>query len=195
MNKTDYEKFANFLKAAMEPYGRQITPSVIAVWIECLENYSFEAVRATLTEYLKSPAGKFAPLPAHVIEVLQSKDGHPGADEAWAMLPMTEGDTAVWTNEMSQAFFIALPLIESGDMVAARMAFRSAYERLVGESRRAGKPPEWSVTLGHDRHGRETALANAVLRGYITASRAAALVAPDVAERLLALKPPGTALQ
>ena len=113
MDKTDYEQFANFLKAVMEPYGRQLSPAVIAIWIDAMSDYSFAAVRTALSEYVKSSAGKFAPVPAHVIEVLQTKDGYPGADEAWAMLPLTEADTAVWTGEMSQAWGIALGLIES----------------------------------------------------------------------------------
>ena len=196
MKKSDDKAFAELLQATLEIYGQKPSPNVVLIWIAALENYALDDVRKALSEYVKKAgAGHFAPRPADVIEVLQGKDGFLSADEAWAMLPMTEAETAVWTDEMSQSWGIALGLIESGDLTAARMAFRSAYERLVVEARRAGKRPAWSVTLGHDRHGRETALTSAVLRGYLTASRAAQLVEPDVARRLLALKLPGTALQ
>ena len=196
MKKSDDKEFAELLQATLEIYGQKPSPNVVLIWISALENYALDDVRKALSEHVKNAGtGRFAPRPADVIEILQGKDGFLSADEAWAVLPLTETETAVWTDEMSKAWGMVLGLIESGDMTAARMAFRSAYERLVTEARRAGKRPVWSVTLGHDRHGRETALTNAVLRGYLTASRAAQLVEPDVAERLLALKLPGMALQ
>lgn len=45
------------------------------------------------------------------------------------MLPRNEADTAVWTQEMADAWRVALPLIRSGEIVAARMAFKEAYWR------------------------------------------------------------------
>lgn len=119
--------------------------------------------------------------------------GHPGAEEAWAMCPRDESASVVWTTEIANAFGAARPLLEQGDQVAARMAFREAYEREVAESREAGRV-EWWASLGHDVAGRSEALATAVERGRLPASHAKMLLgdnldglaAVDRAERALA---------
>lgn len=190
--ENNYEILLENIVATAEACQTQLSAAALKMIAKDLEEHDLKQVLDALKRCRREIKPRQFCLAA-VIERIE--DGYLSADEAWARLPMTEADTAVWTGEMTQAWGMVLGLIESGDMTAARMAFRSAYERLVGESRRAGKRPVWSATLGHDRHGRETALSNAVLRGYLTASRAAQLVEPDVAQRLLALKLPGTALQ
>jgi hypothetical protein len=39
-------------------------------------------------------------------------------------------------------------------MVAARMAFKSAYDRLVSDAKEAGRKPRWFASLGFDKYGR-----------------------------------------
>lgn len=107
---------------------------------------------------------------AAVLERLD--DGRPGAEEAWAMIPMNEFTTSVWTVEMSQAFGVALRLIEAGEVVAARMAFKETYQRMVQQARDKRQPVEWMVTLGHDPGGREGPLLAAVEAGRLTLSDA-----------------------
>ena len=104
--------------------------------------------------------------------ISRMEDGRPGVEEAWAMLPHSEGDSAVWTTEMSQAFGVCVGLIDSGDMVAARMAFKETYLFQVCQARDAGKPVEWHVTLGHDARGREAVLIAAVDKGRISYEKA-----------------------
>lgn len=94
-------------------------------------------------------------------------DGRPGPEEAWAMLPMSESQTAVWTEEMRGAFAVALPLLEAGDKIPARMAFKEAYQLYVSASRDVGDPVIWSATLGHDVRGRESVLLAAVEAGRL----------------------------
>jgi hypothetical protein len=36
--------------------------------------------------------------------VSRIEDGRPGVEQAWSMLPITESQTAVWTDEMAAAF-------------------------------------------------------------------------------------------
>lgn len=96
-------------------------------------------------------------------------DGRPGADEAWALLPREEGQSAVWTAEMSEAWGVA-SLAE--DDTAARMAFRETYNRLVSEARRERKPVQWTATLGWDPQGREPVLAKAIELKRITRAQA-----------------------
>lgn len=94
-------------------------------------------------------------------------DGRLGAEEAWAMLPKNEADSVVWTAEMAEALRTAQPLLDDGDRVGARMAFKQAYDRLVAQARDAGRPADWQVSLGHDPRSRDAALREAVERGRI----------------------------
>ena len=95
-------------------------------------------------------------------------DGRPGPEEAWAMMPRDEAQSVVWTVEMAEAFGVAGPLLEAGDRVAARMAFKEAYTKIVSSARDARRPIRWMPSLGHDRHGRDAALAAAISAGRIT---------------------------
>lgn len=131
-------------------------------------------------------------------------DGRPGPEEAWSMLPFDEAQTIVWTEEMSGAWGVALPLIEDGDRIAARMAFLESYRARVQKARDAGSEVKWTVSFGHDPEGRQPALAQAVSVGRISQSRALQLgyvvqaptdpkvlaIIDQVAERLR-LKGPG----
>lgn len=103
-------------------------------------------------------------------------DGRPGVEEAWSMLPFTEATSAVWTDEMSQAFGVAVRLIDAGAMVEARMAFKETYQRLVTQARDAGQPVNWTATLGHDVRGRESVLIDAVDKGRLSIEFARGLI-------------------
>lgn len=107
---------------------------------------------------------------------------HPGAEEAWAIVSSAIGPrgleredvSIVWTDEMREAFGVALPL--GSDKVAARMAFKECYAKLVSTARAQRRSPSWSVSLGYDPHGREVALAEAVRRNQISQQHAASLM-------------------
>jgi hypothetical protein len=93
-------------------------------------------------------------------------DGRPGVEEAWAMCPKSEAESAVWTDEMAQAFGVALALIDN-DPIAARMAFKERYTALVKRARDKSVPIRWSATLGHSPDGRETVLLEALRAGRL----------------------------
>src|SRR5262245_18509616 len=65
-------------------------------------------------------------------------DGRPLVEEAFAMLPRTEAESVVWTEEMRQAFGSARALFAARDHVAARMAFKERYVQLVQRARDQG---------------------------------------------------------
>ena len=92
-----------------------------------------------------------------------------GAEEAWAALPKNEAGSVVWSDEMACAFGVALPLIELGDMIAARMAFLERYRAEVQSARAAGISVHWTPSLGHDARGRESVLRAAQAQGRLTA--------------------------
>jgi hypothetical protein len=161
-----------------------MTPTAKAMFFRALQGYSLEAVRAALDAHVKDPQrGRFMPLPADVIAQLQgaaADDGRPGPEEAWAIALRShdEADTVVWTEEIAQARAIARPLLDAGDEVGARMAFKEAYSRLVAEARSTCKPAAWSASLGFDPRLRRVALEAAVQAHRLPASDAYQLSGP-----------------
>lgn len=112
---------------------------------------------------------------ADVVERMQ--DGHPGPEEAWDLVPKSERDTSVVTQEIMSS--IPFDLIEAGDMTAARMAFRESYGRALAQARAQRKEPVWFASLGHDSRNREQALAKAVQLGRLSHDHAQKLLPPS----------------
>ncbi len=101
--------------------------------------------------------------------------GHPTANEAWALVLSShdEAETVVWTEQIAEAAGIARPVLDAGDEVGARMAFRDAYDRILRERPEA---PRWFASLGSD-HGRRTAaIDRAVRAGLLTQQHASGLL-------------------
>lgn len=92
------------------------------------------------------------------------------------MIPRDEAASVVWTEEMAQAFGVAIGLLEEGDQVAARMAFLERYRTLVQSARNAGELVHWTPSLGTDRLGREAALIAARDKGRLTHAHVAGLL-------------------
>lgn len=95
--------------------------------------------------------------------------GHPGGEEAWALvapLLQDEGPSVVWTEEIAEAFGVARALAQ--DPVAARMAFKEAYQRRVTEARAQDQPAKWRVSLGWSPEGREQVIQEAVAKGRLS---------------------------
>ena len=102
---------------------------------------------------------------------------HPGPEEAWGLVSRclaNEQISIVWTDEMREAYGTASAL--ASDPVAARMAFKECYTKLVSTARAQCQSPAWSVSLGYDPHGRELALTAAVQKNQISQTYAAALM-------------------
>lgn len=121
--------------------------------------------------------------PAHVFERIS--DDRPGADEAWAigLRGQDETETIVTTPEILAAMCAARPVLDMGDEVGARMAFKDRYNRLVAEARAAGRAVEWTPTLGWDIAKRETALREAVKAGLLPAPKASAMLPPPAPKK------------
>ena len=170
--------FADILNSVMPIFNFEINNAVISVWWSLLQGYELADISAAFSDYLRH--GKFAPKPADIIEIISTMkpDGRPGADEAWAMIPRDEYTSVVMTEEMAEAMGIAQPLLEEGDQVAARMAFKEAYSRIVETNKRTGIKPKWFPSLGSDKEGRESVLSEAVRLGRIGSDHAAKLLPP-----------------
>ena len=107
-------------------------------------------------------------------------DGHPSREEAWSMCQAArdEARTLVWTDEMSEAFGAARPLLIEGDAVAARMAFLACYDRLLRESRDQKRTARWAASLGHDPDDRAAVLTAASASGRLESGYVAGLLPP-----------------
>lgn len=173
------QKLLEQIAVTAELMGQTISPTAAAMMAKEVSQYKREFVFEALTALRRESKGRFTL--AAVIEQIEriDSDGRPGADEAWAMIPKDEYTSAVTSDEMMQALGVAQPLINDGDNIAARMAFKDAYVRIVENNKRNGIKPVWTPSLGHDKEGREAAMAEAVRLGRMTAQHAISLSAPD----------------
>jgi len=178
MRDSEKSKFLKMMQATLALYDKTATTETVGLWWRLLAGYEFSDVERAFVGYLKCEEGRFPPKPASIIAMIDAMrpDGRLGADEAWAMIPMDEYASAVITQEMAEALHVARPLLEAGDKIGARMAFKEAYARIVGENKRNGVKPSWFPSLGHDKAGRDSALAEAVRLGRLSADHAVGLL-------------------
>lgn len=160
------------IAATAELCGTPLSEPAARLLLADLSGFDDAPVLTALTKCRRELRGRLT------LEAIISRvdDGRPGVEEAWAMLPRDEATTTVWTQEMASAWGTVQELIDEGDTIAARMAFKETYMRLVAEARESHTPPKWSVSLGHDVIGRKTALLMAVAKRRISADHACALI-------------------
>lgn len=96
------------------------------------------------------------------------EDGRPSVEEAWTMMPKSELASVVWTEEMAQAWGVAWPMLNQGDVVGARLAFRESYAKAVLDARIQHEPVRWVPSLGSDVAARERVLLEAVEKKRLT---------------------------
>ena len=166
MTTNEKKEFAEFIASIFEIYSAKITPASIMIWTNMMNNYPFSVIKDALLHHVQHST--FAPKPADMINFIKSKDGRPSADEAWAMIPRNEYVSAVLTQDMLTAMAAAQPLLNEGDQVAARMAFKDSYNNLVNEARNKCTPIAWFPSLGEDKNGRESVITEAIRLGRIT---------------------------
>ncbi|MBV4518511.1 hypothetical protein KVG88_00415 [Pseudomonas sp. SWRI74] len=162
MNDQQVAGLAAAICATAEAMGQEMNPGTAAMMAEDLCAYSVPVVKAALKACRFEVKGKLAM--ADILQRVQAADGRPGKDEAWsiALCGHDESETVVLTAEIQQAMTAADSILRLGDKVGARMAFMSAYERLVAQARAEATPVSWSVSLGHNPVRRVTAIESAV---------------------------------
>lgn len=152
--------------------GRTFSPGAAMVFASDLDGFDEAAVLKALSRCRKEVKGLLT-----VQDVISRvDDGRPGVEEAWAMLPTDESKTVVWTDEMASAWGVARPLLEAGDKVGARMAFKEAYAVAVAKARDERLRPKWTASLGDDKYGREPVLMEAVQKGRLSAPHVRAIL-------------------
>lgn len=189
------QKLLENLAATAELMGQEISPVAISMMAKDLKPYPVAVVIEALAMLRRESKGRMSL--AAIIEHIErlQPDGRPGADEAWAMIPRDEYASCVMTEEMGEALHVAQPLLNEGDQVAARMAFKEAYTRLVDANKRAGVPVKWFPSLGFDKEARAGVLDEAVRLGRLGVEHAAGLLAPEPASVLLENHAPKLAIE
>lgn len=152
--------------------GRTFSDAAAAMFVSDLSIYDEKAVIGALARCRREVRGMLT-----VQDVVSRlEDGRPGPEEAWAMMPRDERQSVVWTQEMASAFGVVVGMLDSGQEIAARMAFKEAYSRELTNARNAGVPVKWMPSLGHDQHGRESVLLEAARKGRLSIEHAQSLL-------------------
>lgn len=169
MRNEDLPQFAALLADVLSGYGKPLPEKAeIGIWFRQLSPFPPSTIKQAFEAYrIERP--DFAPVPNGIVARCKLLDGRPDENEAWAvaLTSQDEHETIVWTQEMAAAFSLAQPLLTSGDEIGARMAFKDAYKRLVGEARALNKPASWSVSAGWDAARRQIAVQKAVVAGLL----------------------------
>ncbi|SFX17092.1 hypothetical protein SAMN03159390_00612 [Pseudomonas sp. NFACC49-2] len=162
MNDQQVAGLAAAICATAEAMGQEMNPGTAAMMAEDLCVYPVPVVKAALKACRFEVKGKLSM--ADILQRVQSSDGRPGKDEAWAIAMTTndEFETVVLTDEIQLALAAAKPVLDAGDKIGARMAFISAYERFVGQAREDAKPVHWHVSVGFDASRRIQAVTKAM---------------------------------
>lgn len=190
LNDADTEWLIKQLVGSAEVLGQQITPTAAMLMADDLSVYPKDVLARALSRVRNEHTGRLTP--KAIIDRIDEAVGRPAANEAWAIAlgAMDEATTLVWNNEIVDAWAVARPIAEAGDMIGARMSFIAAYERIVRNAREMKAMPESVVSLGWDKATTNPAIEKALALGYITPAEAErhsvkALPAPVIDGQLL----------
>ena len=154
--------------------GTALSPAAARILAGDLADFDEAAILGALTRCRSEVHGRLK-----VSDIIvRIADGRPDTEEAWNMLPMDEMTSTVWTEEIAHAWGLASPLLEAGDVAAARATFSEGYAKAVQQARIRREPVRWMPSLGSDVKGREAAVLDAVRKGRLTMTQASALLPP-----------------
>lgn len=88
------------------------------------------------------------------------------------MIPHDEDGSVIWTEEMAEAYGVARSVLVEGDPIAARMAFKESYLKLVANARNSGETVKWTPSFGRSPYYREAATEQAITKKRITVAEA-----------------------
>lgn len=168
MSPEQVARLAMAIVATAEVLGQSLTADAAEMMADDLADYPAGDVGAALKVCRRELTGKLTL--AAILQRIHGADGRPGKDEAWSMAlaASDEYDTVLLTAEIRQAMVASGPILEAGDKVGARMAFMSAYERLVTNARNDNVAAKWEVSLGFDPARRAIAVESAIRSQLIT---------------------------
>jgi hypothetical protein len=150
-------------------WNAPMTEGRVNAFAEQLQGFVPEEIYEAQKHFRNEAGRTRMPMPA---DLKDHMSGFPSAEEMFALLPRSEADSAVVTDEGAIALGACRSLLDAGDFHGARLAFNAAYETAVSEAKRAGKKAKWFASLGFDMLGREKAVLDAIDKNRITVSAA-----------------------
>lgn len=176
LNAEQQDNLLVALFATAELIGQELSAPAAQMMVQDLSDYSEDVVTRALQACRRELTGKLTL--AAILQRVHVEDGRPGRDEAWAIALQAgdERDTVVMTSEIMAALQVARPILEARDKVGARMAFLSAYDRLIDQARQEAQPVKWEVSLGFDPDLRIRAIEQARNLGRLPAAEASRLL-------------------
>lgn len=163
MRNEDKVRFVNVFNAACVTYNRETSELHIKIFFDVLSEFDIASVEKAFYKHLQT--SKFFPVPADICNLIPNANSkHVGADEAWAIAikAYDQSETVIVTDEIMEAAGVAESLYET-DKVAARMAFKDAYTRIVASA----SDPVWRIDTGTSKTLRIAAVKAAIDSGRI----------------------------
>lgn len=164
MIDTDRPKFLEILNVCAVASRTELTKELIGVYWNALVDFEIADIERASAKHLRT--SKFFPAIAEIVNAIPSNRlRHVGADEAWSIAKASfdESTTVIMTKEIAEARAIASELYDT-DKTGARMAFKSAYDRILAATDTA---PSWYVSEGYDKSRRIDAVKLAVQQGRL----------------------------
>ena len=178
MNDQDKSEFAQVVRVTFNNYSREAPmQETLRMWWGQLAGFDIAAVRLAFSRHMVADL-KFPPTIGQILEILNTgKGGRLGPEEAWsvAIKACDESETVLLTDEIAQAWGICKPIMDLGDEVGARMAFKESYHRITAT---AAGPVKWWPSIGSCPHKRDAALSEAKRQGLLPAPQVAGLLPP-----------------
>ena len=171
LTRHDAEALLEQLYATAEVLGSEIKPTAATLMIRDLRDYNRPEVEQALARCRSEITGRLTL--AAILERMPSANAYLTANEAWAVALEAQDQmrTVIWTDEISAAMGVALPVLEQGDKVGARMAFIAAYEREVAKAKAEGRKPRWWPSLGESKEQRREAIEQGIKDGRLPAPK------------------------
>lgn len=194
MRESDFDEFKALWGAVSERYGKALSAMSLALDFQALGALSIAEVRVGLQAHMQHPTDcRFFPMPGQIIAYTTAgaaQDGRPGEEEAWsiALTGRDEAASVVWTTEIAEAWNVARMVMDLGDKVGARMAFKEAYGKALTAARSERRPMRWELSEGHDPVMRADALRIAASNGRHVAGVADMLALPKPREPVALLE-------
>lgn len=188
LTETQKYSLVKKINATLSVYDKFAEPDALKFWVDALSAYPIEEIETALSVHGRT--SKFPPKPADIIEIINRK--YAGlwktADEAWAVARQL-GDqrlSLVITDVIMEAMDGLYGLLED-DPIAARMAFKSAYERIMQAGKISGRVPQIHFSPGFDATQRLEAANEACWVGIDQQKVSAYLEAPLTTNGLQAI--------
>lgn len=210
MNQDDAPAFFVMLDTTYDLIGvgpaKIISPAAKAMFFTDLQMYPLHLIEQALAAHRIDPErGRFTPKPADIASQIERRRAVQwlGADEAWAQVPKIEGQPGILNDVTAQALAVAMPFLTQPkpDQVAARMAFKSCYDRLADRAKLEKRPPKYFLSPGGSPEEMQAVAAEGVRLGLLAQHQVVEIKAiaappkrtpgakPDLKALLLSLTP------